>query len=137
MLYVPIRSDAAPYLSAAIYQLTRPLAFRDPDDVSAYFCAWHIHPKRPDVATLEVPSESEIPVHVAADGDLLRTLLATFVSSGDLSQSEVDQLVATVTNSAGRRVQVADLIPASWKSFVMTEQQARDGGWLPQLKGPM
>lgn len=130
MIYIPIRSDAAPYFSAAIYQLTRPAETRVVGDVSAFFCAWHIHPRRPDVATLEIPEESEIPLHSAADADLLRDLLSTFVSTGDLTQTEVDQLVATVTKNAGQRVQVADLVPASWRSFVMNEQQAISGGWL-------
>lgn len=139
MLYVPIRSSAAPYLSAAIYQLTRPPHLRDPKDVSTYYCAWYLHPTRPEVATLEIPESEQIPLHTAADGDALSDLLSVFVPTGELSQAEVDALVGAVTQLAGQRVQVAALIPASWQAFVMTREEAIAGGWIaqPSIPGPI
>lgn len=137
MLYVPIRSDAAPYLSAAIHQLTRPQSVRDLRDVSAYYCAWHIHPTRPEVSALEIPELEDIPIHTAADADALGEMLAAFVASGELQQAEVDGMVQAITSLAGQRIQVAALIPPSWQPFVMTREQAIATGWLAQPSLPI
>lgn len=133
MLYVPIRSDAAPYLSAAIYQLTRPPHLRNQNDVSAFYCGWFVHPTRPEVATLEVPDSDYIPVHVEADADTLRQMLSVFVPTGEITQAEVDGITKAVTQYAGQQVAVAGFIPASWQAYVMTKEQAVATGWLAEL----
>lgn len=123
MIYVPIAIDAAPYMSAAIYQLTRPPHKRDAKDVSLYYCEWIPHPTRPEVATLVVPETEEIPVHVEADKDYLAGLLQPFVGN-ELTQKEVTDIASAVTTKAGRKANVTDFIPASWQPYVMDKQTA-------------
>lgn len=131
MIYIPIRSDAAANLSKAIYQLTRPPATRQPGDVSCYYCEWIQHPTRQEVALVVMPESEEIPIHVQADGALLETTLAPFVGV-ELTQQESDGLLQAVEAMAGSKVDVANLIPASWQPYVMDYQTALDTGWIPQ-----
>jgi hypothetical protein len=136
VIYVPIRSDAAAFLSAAIYQLTRPQSVRDERDVSAYYCSWSVHPTRPEVSVLELPESEDIPVHSKADGEALRQLLGFFVPTGEITAEEVDGIADAVVTMAGQRVQVAALIPPSWQPYVMTREQAIALGWLAEPEMP-
>lgn len=136
MLYIPIKSDAAPYLSAAIYQLSRPLAIRDQADVSTYFCGWCPHPTRTDVVTLEFPESYDLPIHLQADAEALANMLQYFVATGDLLQEEVDGIAAAVVAYAGSTIDVATLIPPSWQPYVMTREQAIASGWLAEPTMP-
>lgn len=131
MIYIPIRSDAAANLSRAIYQLTRPPAVRNPADVSCYYCEWIQHPTRAEVALVVFPESEEIPVHVQADGALLESTLAPFVGV-ELTQQEADAINGAVQALAGHKVDVADLIPASWQPYVMDYATALATGWIPQ-----
>lgn len=132
MLYIPIRSSAAANLSRAIYQLSRPPATRDPSDVSAYYCQWIQHPTRPEVALVVFPENQDIPVHVQADGALLNETLAPFIGV-ELTAAEAQGIVAAVHAMAGKRVDVSDLIPASWQPYVMDYATALATGWIPTL----
>jgi hypothetical protein len=129
MIYIPIRSDAAPYLSAAIYQLTRPPHLRDSKDVSLYYCEWIPHPNRPEVATLVVPETEDIPVHVQADASKLAELLEPFVDK-ELTRREVEDIARAVSVQAGRRANVREFIPASWQPYVMDHETAVSQGWI-------
>lgn len=135
MLYIPILSSKAAQLSQAIFQLSRPPSIRDSNDVSTYYCAWKQHPTRPEVCSLAVPESDTIPIHVVSDGALLNSTLADFVPT-ELTQAEADGLAAAVLANAGQRVNVADLIPASWQPYVMTKKQAIAAGWIQAHKQP-
>lgn len=136
MLCVPIRSDAAAYLSAAIYQLTRPQSVRDERDVSAFYCGWSVHPARPEVSVMELPESEDIPIHSKADGEALRQLLSMFVLTGEITAQEVDGIADAVVMMAGQRVQVAALIPPSSQPYVMTREQAIALGWIAEPEMP-
>lgn len=136
MIYILIKTDAAPYLSAAIYQLSRPLAIRDQADVSTYFCGWIPHPTRTDVVSLEFPESYDLPIHLQADSEALAGMLQYFVATGDLQQAEVDGIAAAVVAYAGQTIDVAGLIPQSWLPFVMTREQAIATGWIAEPTFP-
>lgn len=132
MIYIPIRSDAAANLSRAIYQLSRPPATRDPADVSQFYCEWIQHPTRPEVALIVCPSPDDVPVHVTADGELLEATLAPFAGV-ELTQTEVDGLIAAVQSHAGERIDVAAMVQSTgWGQYVMDHATALATGWIPE-----
>lgn len=132
MIYIPIRSDAAANLSRAIYQLSQPPAVRDPNNVSCFYCEWIQHPTRPEVALIVCPESETVPVHVQADGALLEATLAPFAGV-ELTQVEVDGLIAAVTAYAGSRIDVAALVQStSWGQWIMDYETALATGWIPE-----
>lgn len=136
MLYVPVRTEAAAPLSAQIYELTHPAAVRDANDCTTYYCGWCEHPTRTDVVTLELPEEDTIPVHLQSDTVSLQAMLEAFVTTGEITQDEVDAIVATIQQNAGQSISVASLIPPSWQQYVMTYEQAIATGWLRTPEQP-
>lgn len=134
MIYIPIRSDKAAQLSAAIYQLTRPPAVRNPADVSSFYCGWVQHPTRPEVACMVVPETESIPVHTAADGALLQQTLAAFVPD-EITDQEAQALASAIVANAGKTIPVAAFVPPSWQPYVMDYQTAVNDGWIPTPKG--
>lgn len=135
MIYIPIRIDAAAKLSQSIYQLTRPPAVRNPNDVSTYYCEWIPHLTRAEVGLIVLPENETIPVHVQADGKLLEETFAPFIGV-ELTKKESDDTIAAVKTLGGQRVNVATLIPASWQPYVMDKRTAIASGWLTDPEQP-
>jgi hypothetical protein len=130
-LYIPIRSDRVADLSAALHELKRPPYVRDDRDVARYLFAWFDHPSGNGWSVLKMPAETEVPVHVVADGELLAETLSVFLADGRITQEEFDGLLAAVPMFAGQSVRIADLIPPSWQGQVLDEAGARAAGFLP------
>ena len=75
-----------------------------------------------------IPESETIPIHVSADGALLQSTLAAFVPT-ELTQAEADGLAVAIVASAGSRITVANMIPASWQPYVMSQAQAIAAGY--------
>ena len=131
MLYVPIHIDAAAELNRQLYELTQPDAVRDPRNVSEFYCGMYQHLSIP-FAVLELPETDTIPIHVAANSSGLQGVLSPFVSQGQITQGELDAIVAAVSSLGGQRFRPADMIPESWQQYVLTREQAIQQGYIPQ-----
>lgn len=131
-LYVPIRSDRVADLSAAIHQIKRPPAVRDPNDEARYAYAWFDHPSGNGWSLLRIPAEEDVPVHVAADGALLAATLQVFLADGRITEAEFAGLLEAIPALAGETARIADLIPPSWRSQVLDREGAIAAGFIPE-----
>jgi hypothetical protein len=128
-IYVPIHVSAGPELNRQLYELTQPDAVRDPQNASQAYCRLFVHPSIP-FAVLEMPEEDTIPIHLAADPSGLVAVLEPFVAQGQITQEELDGIIGAVQMLGGQRFRPADMIPASWQQYVLTQQQAIDQGYI-------
>lgn len=131
MLYVPVHNDAADELNRQLYKLSRPEALQEPENASQFYCRVFIHPQIP-FTVLEIPEEDTIPIHLAADASGLVAVLQPFVAQQQITQAELDGIIAAVQASAGQRFAPASMIPPSWQQYVLTREQAVAAGYIPQ-----
>jgi len=130
-IYVPVHNDSAAELNRQLYKLTQPDDVRDPRNVSEFYCGMYVHPQIP-FTVLELPEEDTIPIHLAADPSGLVAVLEPFVAQQQITQAELDGIVAAVQMLAGQRFAPSSMIPPSWQPYVLTRKQAIEQGYIPQ-----
>lgn len=130
-IFVPVHNDAAAELNRQLYKLTQPDGVRDPNNVSEFYCGMYVHPQIP-FTVLELPEEETIPIHLAADPSGLVAVLQPFVAQQQITQEELDGIVAAVQSLAGQRFAPSSMIPSSWQQYVLTREQAVAAGYISQ-----
>lgn len=128
-IYVPVHISVAAELNRQIYELSQPDEVRDPRNVSEYYCGMYEHTSIP-FAVLELPEVDTIPIHMTASGSGLSAVLGPFVAQGQITQTELDDIVAAVQALAGQRFTPASMVPPSWEQWVLTRQQAIEAGYI-------
>jgi hypothetical protein len=128
---VPVHNDAATELNRQLYKLTQPDDVRDPRNVSEFYCGMHHHPLIP-FTVLELPEQDTIPIHLAAKPSGLVAVLGPFVAQQQITQAELDGIVAAVQALAGQRFAPSSMIPPSWQPYVLTREQAVAAGYISQ-----
>jgi hypothetical protein len=122
-LYIPADPLLIENLSRGLYKLL------DPDGDGLYAgIIWH--PDGESFPLLQLRDVDEIPISLAADTQPLADVLQAFVDGGGLTEQEVAGIVGAVQFMAGQVVRVADFIPPSWASRVMTREQAEAAGYF-------
>jgi len=137
-------TTAAEAMSQAIWKMQRPTG--ETGATTTRFCDWVISEKDPAIAFLMFPDAFEIPLWVVkeavsdpdpekkkpakADVSNLEEIMGPFVAKGDITRKELNDLKKSVGDRGGKRVDVHDLIPPSWRIYIMTKKQAEDGGFL-------
>jgi hypothetical protein len=122
-LYIPADPLLIEGLSRGLYKLL------DPDGDGLYAgIIWH--PDGESFPLLQLRDVDEIPISLAADTQPLADVLQAFVDGGGLTEEEVAGIVGAVQFMAGQVVRVADFIPPSWASRVMTREQAEAAGYF-------
>ena len=117
----------AEQISYELWAISRPLAVRNPEDVTAYLFGWIKHPtKDPNYvdtvnAALQIDTNQVIYVH--PDNDLTN-LIALFP---ELSQAEKDGLAAFIESQ--QMFLFKYIIPSDVTVF--TEAEMKAAGWLP------
>lgn len=144
MKLVPVATSVAEAMSQAIWQMQRPPG--ETGAITTRFCDWVVSEKDPAVAFLMFPDALEIPLWVVdkavddpdpgkkkpakADVSKLEDIMGSFVTKGDITRKELNDLKKDVGDRGGKRVDVHDLVPPSWRTYVMTKQQAEAGGFI-------
>ena len=123
-IYVPIAKEAAYRLSKALFGLISP-------GKDGMYCGIIPHPTRTDVVTLQLRTTDLVPVALGADASSLVEILTPFVGR-EMTQKELDDIVAAVQANAGKVAALTDLIPPSWQQYVMTREVALATGWIQQ-----
>ena len=101
MIYIPISSiEAAEFLSRQLYKLTRPVEVRAENDVTEFYCGWHVHPETSAVV-VALPETETVPVHVSADTTLLDPLLLPFVEQGAITEDDRAAIRTLIAESQG------------------------------------
>lgn len=129
-IYVPISSvENAEFLSRQLYKLTRPESVRSPDDVTEFYCGWHVHPETGAVV-VALPETETVPVHVLADTTLLDPLLLPFVEQGAITEDDRAAIRTLIAESQGEQVNLVTFLPAFWAAQAMTQEQVEVAGWF-------
>ncbi len=128
ILYVLTATRHAEQLSRSIMRLLRPAHLRD-DLWTDLYCEVLTHPTTGESA-LAIPDDETVPIHTEATGEELSALLDTFVADGAVQPQEAAGIIAAVRANAGQRVRLADFIPPSWLSNVLTREQMDAAGWF-------
>lgn len=121
-IYVPIAKEAAYRLSVALFQLISP-------GKEGMYCGIIPHPTRQDVVTLQLRTTDLVPVALGADASPLVEILTPFVGK-EMTQKELDDIVAAVQANAGKVAALTGFIPPSWQQYVMTREVALAAGWI-------
>lgn len=130
MIYIPISSiEAAEFLSRQLYKLTRPAEVREENDVTEFYCGWHVHPETSAVV-VALPETETVPVHVSADTTLLDPLLLPFVEQGAITEDDRAAIRTLIAESQGGQVNLVSLLPAFWAAQAMTQEQVEAAGWF-------
>ncbi len=129
MLYMMIRPEVADEFNKSLMYLLMPEHLRD-NYTTIYYCGKIIHPTN-GYAALVMPENETVPIHIESSGDELDDLLNLFVSDNALTQEEADVISQQVIDSKGQSISILDLVPDSWKPFVLTYEQADAAGWFP------
>lgn len=122
-VYIPIATEAAFPLSHSLYSLIDPTT-------PGMYCGVVPHSTRPEVVALQLRSTDQIPIALGADPSPLAAILAPFVEMQQLTQEELDGILAEITAMAGQTIPISTLIPPSWQPYVMDNQAAIDQGYL-------
>ena len=129
-IYIPISSvENAEFLSRQLYKLTRPESVRAPDDITVFYCGWHVHPETGAVV-VALPETETVPVHVSADTTLLDPLLLPFVEQGAITEDDRAAIRTLIAESQGGQANLVSLLPAFWAAQAMTQEQAKAAGWF-------
>ena len=115
MKYIPVTNEAeAQYISALIYDLTRPAGANS--DTTQYSVPWQ-HDIN-GTCYLCVSLGFGIPVH-ADRGNAIETALRGLQTAGKLSQSSVDNILALASANVGSVVTVGQVLPAEWLAVAL------------------
>ncbi len=129
MPYVLVAQPHAENLSRALMRLLRPSHLRT-DEHTDLYCEVLTHPQTGEKA-VALPEEGGVPIHAQASGQELAALFQIFASDGAITQQESSATAAAVAAQAGKRVRMADFIPASWQKNVRNLTQMKSAGWFP------
>lgn len=128
--FVPMDSESvANELSMLIYQLSRPLHIRQPNETTTHYCSWLVHPLTGAVV-LELPEEDTMPIHLEADEHILDELLQTHVDLSRIPQSAIALLNTAINANKGSSVVIYDFFPQYWKDRVLTYNDLIFTGWF-------
>lgn len=122
MKLIPVAAAVAEEMSRAIWKLQKPNP--SPQEVTTRFCSWKVSELNKDLAFLMFPDEFEIPIAFNTKLDLLESILSPFIELQNLTREELDEVKDTVSKSSGKTMQVEQLVPDSWKVYVLTQEQA-------------
>lgn len=128
LVYIPIETQAAPFLSSEIYNLTHPK--RDSNDVTTFLARWIPNVNDPSMSVLVLEDTYEVPISPDATADVLAVLLKQFVDLGKITQEELDKIGTDVRSNKGKTYRIYDLVPDSWKSRVMDKETAEAMGFI-------
>lgn len=128
LVYIPIETQAAPFLSSEIYNLTHPK--RDPNDVTTFLARWIPNVNDPSMSVLILEDSYEVPISPNATADVLSVILKQFVDLGKITQKELDKIGTDVRSNKGKTYRIYDLVPDSWKSRVMDKETAEAAGFV-------
>lgn len=110
MKYFPVTNEAeAQYISALIYDLTRP-AGSDASDTTKCALGWQFD--KNGVCYLCVDQAFKLPVH--AGGGAIETALRELQAAGKMSKASVDNIIALATANVGKDVTVGQVFPTEW-----------------------
>jgi hypothetical protein len=123
-------AQRAEAISYELWAISRPLAIRNPNDVTAYMFGWVKHltqdPAYTDVVDTALDVELDYNVIVHPENNLTN-LIALFP---ELSQAEKDGLTAFIESQQSFPFQY--IIPQD--TTVFTYQQMKDSGWFPDIE---
>jgi hypothetical protein len=112
-------------------RLLRPAHLRDESYVTDFYCNVIHHPTEPATwPLLDLPDTETVPIHVEADGVELKDMLDAFVLGNGLTQEEANGLMVMVPQLRGQVVRIADMIPDSWKEYIMDRAAAEADGYF-------
>lgn len=112
--------EYAKQISKFLYSLSVP----SQDQATKYFNGWITHPTTGSVAL--VFGTEEIPIHPHGNAILLVDTIRQAITEPEATEIE------TRINEGGT-AKPLDFLPQSLSSNLLTEQQAKDNGWLPEL----
>jgi hypothetical protein len=79
---------------------------------------------------LQLRGEDVVPISLAANAEPLSQVLEAFVQGGGLTAEERDGIVGAVGLMAGQPIRIADMIPPSWKEYIMDRAKAEADGYF-------
>jgi len=118
--YIPIASSvAANALNGGLWDLSVPSQDREGNATQHLFTVVRA---RNSSFWLQIDSEYEITVGAFADGQAVNQILSARVSSGDMTQGELDSIIQSISNARGGPLNPWVLIPA----FLKVEGKSED-----------
>ena len=136
--YVPVRTERAAAISAALFDLHMPPAVRAARDAglppglqdpTRYYCDWQPHPSMNGWSVLIIPEGEELQIHSKADLATLEKVLGDYVVDGRVPRAEVDALKAEVTALKGQPKLAVELLPATMHDAAMDRRTAKAAGY--------
>lgn len=125
MLYVQVPAEEAEKLSAALFELTRPAAVRNPRNMTTHYCPWHVNKDDPTQAVLAIPDNAPLKIHKLANTKAVKDILVKLNAGAD-----IDSVIGAVDASKESAIDVTDVLPAKLKTEALTKEQAVEAGYL-------
>jgi hypothetical protein len=88
------------------------------------------HPSGQAWPVLQLRGEDVVPISLAANAEPLSQVLEAFVQGNGLTAEERDGIVGAVGAMAGRPIRIADMIPASWREYIMDRATVEAAGYF-------
>jgi len=138
-VYVPVRTERAAAISAALFDLHMPPAVRDARDAglppelqdpTRYYCDWQPHPSMDGWSVLIIPEGEGLNIHSKADLASLEKVLGDYVTDGRVPRAEVDALKTEVTALKGQPKRATELVPATMRAAAMDRAAAKAAGYV-------
>jgi hypothetical protein len=131
MPLIPIDPQLVTHFNRSIMRLLRPANLRDESYVTDFYCNVIYHPTdATQWPLLDLPEAETVPIHVEADGAELANMLNAFVTGNGLTREEADGLMGMIPHLRGQQVRMADMIPESWRQYILTHDEARAAGYF-------
>jgi hypothetical protein len=131
MPLIPIDPQLVTHFNRSIMRLLRPAHLRDESYVTDFYCDVIYHPTdATQWPLLDLPETETVPIHVEADGAELANMLNAFVNGNGLTREEADGLMGMIPHRRGQQVRMADMIPESWRQYILTHDEARALGYF-------
>jgi hypothetical protein len=126
MPWMPADSEqTAEAVSYAVYHLTRPQA--TDTNTTQYAFGWRTAVD--GSVWMRWDGDTVLPVH-ADRGDDLASILAQFVTAGQLTQASADAVLALAEAREGSTVTLSEVTPPEWTALLLTDEQA-EPMWSP------
>ena len=121
-------AEAAEKLSTDVFNLAIPPGARSLGEVTTSMYSVLKHPHRNEWALI-IPDKDTFPRHISyAHQFNYEALIDRLVSTYGILAAEVQPIAQYIVNND--QVEVYDIIPASWKSRYLKQEQAQAAGWL-------
>lgn len=124
-LYIPVAPSRALDLSKALYEIIYP-------GKEGLYAGVIPHPDPQMPWLMQCRSVDIVPISVAANPQVLVDVLQWSVDDGTITQTELDTIVQSVVDNAGKQFDLIDFVPLSIQPQCMNKEQAIQGGWLAQ-----